>query len=707
MYLIPFAGRILWRLAILLSFLLPIQKQLYAENQRFATDSVQKPAFSTVLFQWSFDSDSNDAKHGLSLHFQDTTDLQLVTRGPDSTYGLNQSVGFYSTQWSTDQDVVLTLPSVDIRGLADPFFSLNLCAPGSGKYEHSDYVQIGISTDGGAHFYNQMKVRGSKSGTANDGWQYDQGLHYSKPFRYAVNSSSIYGHVNPDTKDTIDGISRITITDLPETDQLVVRITLRSSTYGSEAYALDNLTIGANLPVNNSAVWDGKSMMKWTNKARLTAPDNLVGGVIELPPGDTLFWSGSAVLSGPLYLVSGYLHAPGLVVSDAGSVRYLEGALTTLPVQEMVLLDTGYHFIGNPAFYQQIDTLPYSWVFDGESGQWNAPQGESHLGRVVYLFPDDVPLTLSGTWDGSGVQKWEMAWADSVADGTTPLSGWNLLSNPTGKDLWWDDLIESTTWPDSVDGTYYGWDLGTQRYGSYNSQSGSTGRGAWIGSNESFWVRLSHTKDPGLLTVNANAVKGSYKGGGSKATYTSAKFSGNVDTTEFIFTASNPNQVFQATLYVGGGYLSTFMSCCDQLFMGNMSSNRVTLEKPGGASCAVAHFPKSVNYPLTVVGSGRIETKGVPGFFFDPPVLQKSTQPLYLKGPGPHEIYWISENHPDADGTLTMSQKSALGIQEWPLDVPPPSEAMWDILGRPSTDGAQIQLKWENGQWIKEVQVDQ
>lgn len=676
--------------------------------QLISLDTVHIPPLSTTLFQWAFDPDSSRAYHRLPFHLGDTTGDDRVAFGPDSAYGLHQSMGFYTTQWAVDDDISLTLPMLDTRGIDDIYFTFNLAALGTDLYEHSDYVSIGISLDGGASYFDQIKVRGSAAGTAAPGWTYSEGIHYSKSFRYAINSSSIYGHQDPTTKDSISGISRITISGIPNSDAMVIKLVFRSSTYQGESYCVDNLTVGGQVDTLTSLPWAG-NFLRWNSATSLNAPLEIQGGYLNLPPQDTLRWSGTTTLTGPLYLLSGYLEAPGLVLGRGGSIRFAEDRLITPPTQRLALVDTGHHFIGNPAFFSQIDTLPYCSVWDAAAGRWTRPNGEPHLGRVLYLFPDQVPLSLTAPANTDTTASWRLQWCDTVQGGTSPLAGWNLLSNPTGEGLWWDALCSAPLWPDSLDATYYGWDAQQQQYASYSTRSGGSNRGPWIGPNESFWVRLSHRQDPGVIHLNALQFKGGYKGSGTAGSTLAAPFAQKftqIDTTHFIFTSTgSPSQVAQSTLYVSSQYHTSFMPCCDHLFMAGRPPFGVKILKAGQVFCRVAHLPMSTNYPLEVVGEGELITSGVPGYFYYPPDLQSSTQPLRLKGNGPHVVYWLSTNHPDGSPVDQQDEALLLELPEHASPIPPGAQGSWDLLGRASEGGSQVTLRWDGEKWVKEVRL--
>ena len=695
---LKFAVPLWWRLCLLLSFLFGVHHQLMSQNQGVGTDYVQKIPFSTTLLQWSFDTDSTGPPHDKYLSVRDTS------RGNDGIFkgqGVGGSSAFMVTQRSSDPDVELTLPTLDTRGLIDPYFSMHLAAP-SGMFEHGDFIGVRISTDGGKHFYPQIKVRGSKNLTSAPGWDFGDGIHYSKAFRYAVNSTTLFGHVDPVSKDTVDGLSRLTITDLPAVEALVIRVELVNSTENFEIYAVDNLTVGAT-PVYppSSGVLASDTLYTFRTGGSFAAPSQSTGMIVALEDTDTLHLQGSMMLQGPLYILGGDLDAPGLELDLNFDAQIYGEGLISAPKLHQVVVDTGYHFLGQPAFYPALDTLMYCWVYNAQTGGWDVPQNfystaDSGLGmaRVVYLRPQDVPLILSGR---SLPDTGEVAlfWADTVLDGQTPLGGWNLISRP-GYSAWnWPQMIEQGMLPDSMDATYYRWQAEKQQYGSFSAYTGGADMGADIPAHEAIWVRLSNRQSPGFLPkIQLGSALGALKSGGIM------KSGGVPDTTWFEFHVQNGVQ--HCMLLVDSSYSSNFLPCCDQLYLGGPGAPHVALIKPGNISLNVGAFVSSSYYALDIAGEGTLRSHGAPGWYWIAPNLHPGHKDLDLRGKGPHKILWIADNNPDF--VHDDEDARSVEIEEY-LRQASENEGgiLWDVLGRPGTGGENVQLKRMNGEWIKVI----
>jgi hypothetical protein len=689
-----------WRLGLLLSFLFSVSKQLSAENQCFTTDSVCKIPFSTTIIQWSFDADSTGPAHGYFLQ------RQYESGGNDGIFpsiGFQGSDGFRVSQYSTDKGVELVLPTLDTRALIAPSFSFNLAAP-SGNFENRDYIGIYISTDGGGHYYPQLKVRGSQNNTSMGGWDFEGGLHFSKDFRYSVNSSTIYGHVNPDTKDSIAGISRITITELPRVPHLAIKLEIVNSTNESEVYVVDNLTLCSENAVVAGSGFSSDSLFIFESSGSFTVPSKSVGAIIRAGDEDTVRWNGSVNLQGPLWIQSGYLDAPGLVVDRSANGQVIGGNLVSRPSIELTLRDTGYHFVGERSFFPALDTMDYSWVFDPDAGQWASPQdfysrsdsGRS-MARVVYLWPQDTPFRLQAEWR-SEAEALVLGWADTVMDGETPLGGWNLVGIRADEGWNWLRLMESGALPDSIDATIYSWNAVDQSYASYNPFTGGIGMGGQMTDGTALWIRLSNKQIPtSTVKIDALDSAGIFKGAGTGAW----KGVGTPDTTWFNFTTGAKS--YQAMLLVDSSYQSAFMPATDQLYMGALSKDHVSIQKGGGVRLLVGCYPVSSYYPIEVSGEGHLQTNGVPGWFWIPPNLIPSHQGLKINSKGLYKVHWLSRDHPDV---VYNDQGEAIGVQEHsPHPVVIEGSGLWDILGRHGNANSNIQFKYVDGRWVKIVQV--
>jgi hypothetical protein len=105
-----------------------------------------------------------------------------------------------------------------------------------------------------------------------------------------------------------------------------------------------------------------------------------------------------------------------------------------------------------------------------------------------------------------------------------------------------------------------------------------------------------------------------------------------------------------------------------------------------------------------ITGEGKLMAHGSPGYFYLPPNLTPGSQSLELKGKGPHKVYWLAQDHPDAEVEGEFIGEP-IGIPEEARDTVIWPQTNWDLLGRPSTNESPVEIRFENGKWIKVIRL--
>ncbi len=114
---------------------------------------------------------------------------------------------------------------------------------------------------------------------------------------------------------------------------------------------------------------------------------------------------------------------------------------------------------------------------------------------------------------------------------------------------------------------------------------------------------------------------------------------------DFLTTGKNA-AAYTCELIIDSTFQTKIMTCCDIVSPSTMLVPHVAIRK-SGANLSLAHYPLSSYYPIVAFGDGTLYATGSSGYFFLPPNLYAGSQPLQLKGPGPHKVYWLGEDHPD------------------------------------------------------------
>ena len=124
-------------------------------------------------------------------------------------------------------------------------------------------------------------------------------------------------------------------------------------------------------------------------------------------------------------------------------------------------------------------------------------------------------------------------------------------------------------------------------------------------------------------------------------------------------TTGKYSAVYSCELIIDSTFLTSIMSCCDIVLPTAMLSPHVAIRK-AGVNLSLAHYPLSSYYPIVAYGDGTLYATGSAGYFFLPPNLYFSSQPLQLKGSGPHKVYWVGEEHPDSSTDFPITEETEM-----------------------------------------------
>jgi len=185
------------------------------------------------------------------------------------------------------------------------------------------------------------------------------------------------------------------------------------------------------------------------------------------------------------------------------------------------------------------------------------------------------------------------------------------------------------------------------------------------------------------------------------------KYNLSPDSVVFDFTTLGiSSKSYQCTLLIDSAFNTSFMTCCDQLYIGGKLTPQVSIRK-NSTSMSLAHYPKSSFYEIYAVGEGIINASGSPGYFFVSPNVYFGHLPLHLVGPGPHKIYWLDADHIDEGGQIEeVRESSAVSIPEagYPY-FENGSESDYDFLGRSGSKNGALKIMRIDGKWVKVVKV--
>lgn len=302
----------------------------------------------------------------------------------------------------------------------------------------------------------------------------------------------------------------------------------------------DSLTIGGNLNVSDISL--GNVILNGSSDQTITSPNTLVNVEIDNP--GTVSITDNFTTTGTLTLTDGELLIPSDVNLISNSTSYTAGNLRfqriisgvkgwriiSSPVNSTYgdfldgTLTQGYtgSTLGNaPLDSLQPNILTYEENYPGTDNQrYRAPTSSSQAltqgqGVLVYFFGsvaadnrynNPLPDTLDVTgqeFNGNGTQVDFGVTYTTAAD-----SGWNLIGNPFGATINWDD---SPNWTKTnIESTIYVWDpaanAGNGEYLTWNGTTGTLGSGL-IAPFQGFWIK-ANAVSPSLIVKKAAKTTG-------------------------------------------------------------------------------------------------------------------------------------------------------------------------------------------------------
>lgn len=268
--------------------------------------------------------------------------------------------------------------------------------------------------------------------------------------------------------------------------------------------------------------------LRINNSSGITASDNLqVNGNLYLQTGSLIIPSGQALIANSKNIQNGNLvferiltGSPGwrMISSpiDADYENFLSGVLTQ-----------GYDGAFYDAAVSPHDTLQpnvmyYDETYEGTDNQrWRAPSSANTTppagrGHNVYLFGDvtsdsrynnPLPDTLRvmGAENGGSANSVDL----NVTYTAEADTGWNLVGNPYGAAVDWDDAVNWTK--TSIDQTIYVWEPDDKSYKTWNGSTGSLENGI-IPPFQAFWIKANGPNPELSVSEDAKTFGGNFVG---------------------------------------------------------------------------------------------------------------------------------------------------------------------------------------------------
>ncbi len=315
------------------------------------------------------------------------------------------------------------------------------------------------------------------------------------------------------------------------------------SVLGSNA---DSLTVGGDV-LNVSTINVGTVILNGSTAQAITNPHSYTYLQIDNASGVTI--EENLIISDSLIMSSGELFIPNGKNLVVEGIRYGTG---TLRFQRAITGSRGWRILSSPvsstfgdfldgvltqgysgAFYDissspgdtlQPNVLTYLESFEGTDNQrYRAPTSSAQSltagqGMFVFFF-DDIAADsrynepLPDTLDVGGQEfNGTLGEVDfNVTYTALADTGWNLVGNPFGATIDWDDASNWTK--TNIDATIYVWDPaangGNGEYLTWNGTTGTLGSGL-IAPFQGFWIKANSASPELKVTTDAKTTGGAF-----------------------------------------------------------------------------------------------------------------------------------------------------------------------------------------------------
>lgn len=331
----------------------------------------------------------------------------------------------------------------------------------------TDRVRFSISSNGGSTWSDEIII----TGNGNSVWSFVSGIAAVNKTFTGTNLPTTSGPVTVPgviNYQTSEGYSSITLTNLPKSANLVVRIILNNN--ANEAWVIDNVTLFGRREV--SSTWNGSSWSNGTPTSSVIAV--LDGDYNTLTHGD-LSACKCQINSGRLLTISSNTNAliqsnlvnnGTIFVENSGSLVQrndyaVNAASITLNRETTPMKLYDYTYWSSPVSGQTLSNLSsgssHFYEFNPTIGNWQAAAGttlmtagKGYIVRSPETFTA-TPTVFNGQFSGTINNGFTQV---SIINGT---SNWNLLGNPYPSAIDADLFLGYSANTGLIGGTIYLW----------------------------------------------------------------------------------------------------------------------------------------------------------------------------------------------------------------------------------------------------------
>lgn len=329
--------------------------------------------------------------------------------------------------------------------------SFSIANTGNGA-DNTDIVQLEVSPDGGTTYYNTVKV----TGNSNAYWSYSSGSGNANT-PYDGNSTPVTFQPGGGGSRTTDGYSTITVTSLPSSLNLRIRITLQNNS-NNERWVIDNFTVTGLITT---------PIVLSPTATSITESSATLGGTItnagasSITERGTVYKTSSGVTISDNPLAEGGT-ATGLFLHTRSGLSaqtlYYYKAYAKNSNGNGLSPESNFYTLSNPPLSEatnltatpiDIDEIDLSWTAASFPSSGASSTGYIILRRQDYTNPDTLDII-------DGIAPASQTLSSGTTLVTTITSGSTVAYNNTGlsTNTQYNYMIIPFTWNGTNSGTY-------------------------------------------------------------------------------------------------------------------------------------------------------------------------------------------------------------------------------------------------------------
>ncbi|MFY0602637.1 MAG: lamin tail domain-containing protein [Flavobacteriaceae bacterium] len=369
--------------------------------------------------------------------------------------------------------------TVDVSESSNIEFSVRLASfsttSGNGA-EATDYVKVFVSTDSGSNYSEELTVTGASANNAR--WSFTSGTGEASTTYDGDNTTTTFAPAGSGAR-TTDGYSTLTVTGLPTSSTLRIKLEIRNNSSG-EIWVLDDAKLIGDSEA--SSTWESGS---WSNGVPSTTTKTIINGYYDMTANQSINTCECEVMPGATITIGidQYLRVENNIVNNGTIIVEENGSLVQVSSSSTITGSGNYIVRRNSSIVSSYNVYTYwssplesstlnevapngdlyysfngasqSWVWANQSTTMTPGVGYIAQGPVDAIYPGIYTAVFTGSKFNTGNVNVTLGF---TSDADTD-NDWNLLGNPYPSAIDANAFISANP---NIGGTLYFWSNNTE-----------------------------------------------------------------------------------------------------------------------------------------------------------------------------------------------------------------------------------------------------